>query len=131
MLSLAFEPIHRVLLSRFSGAFTYDDITRSDKATLQTLGREGAARGILDFSAVDRVEVSAPQLRHRARQPPIAAGQKRIFVVTTPALAAIAWSYAALHQEFTGTELQVVETLDEAYDLLRLSDPRFEPMALP
>lgn len=132
MLSALFlEHTHRVLLSCFRGTFTLDDIARCDTAVMLTLGREGPVRGIIDLSDVERVDLPADRLMARARQPPMAAGQTRIFVATNPAALDFARSYSALQREFGGVGPQVVATRAEACRILGLIDPRFEPLELP
>ena len=131
MFALFFEPTHRVLLSCFSGAFTLNDIAECDRAVLLTLGREGPVRGLIDFSDVETVEVSVDQSLRRAQQPAMVAGQTRVFIAAKPAALAFARSYVAAQHEFNGYGPQVVGTRDEAYRILGLVDPRFEPVDLP
>jgi hypothetical protein len=127
---LLFDPAHRVLLSRFSGAFTLDDIAECDRAVLMALGREGPIRGLIDLSDVETVDISSEQILQRARQPAMVAGQTRIFVATKPAALAFARAYSAAQQEFNGGGPQVVGSLADAYRLLGLVDPAFEPVEL-
>lgn len=96
-----------------------------------TLGREGPVRGIIDLSDVVTIDVSGDQLMRRARQPPMAAGQARIFVATMPAALDFARSYSAAQREFGGVGPQVVGTQAEACRILGLTDPKFEPLELP
>src|SRR5262249_44173561 len=129
--TLSLERTHRVLLSCFTGTFTLDVIARCDRAVMMILGREGPVRGILDFSAVDAVDIPADRLKARAQQPPMAAGHERIFVATKPSALAFAQTYAALHGEFSGTAPRIVSTRSDAYALLGLTNPKFEPLELP
>lgn len=128
---LFLERTHRVLLSCFRGTFTLDDIARCDRAVMLTLGREGPVRGIIDLSEVEAVDLPDDQLTRRARQPPMAAGHARIFVASTPATLDFARSYSATQREFGGVGPQVASTRGEAYSLLGLTDPKFEPVDLP
>jgi len=129
--TLFLEQTHRVLLSCFQGSFTLADIARCDRAVMLTIGREGAVRGIIDLTDVVTVAIPHDQLVERARQPPMAAGQARIFVATTPAALDFAQSFLATQQEFGGVGPQVVSTRAEAYRILGLADPQFEPLELP
>jgi hypothetical protein len=128
--ALFLEHSHRVLLSCFRGAFTLDDIARCDRAVMLTLGREGPVRGIIDLSEVETVDLADDRLMERARQPPMAAGQSRIFVATKPATLDFARAYSMTQREFGGVGPHVVGTRAEAYRLLGLIDPRFEPLEL-
>ena len=96
-----------------------------------TLGREGPVRGIIDLSDVVMVDLPQDQLISRARQPPMAAGKARIVVATTPAVLDFARSYSAAQREFGGVGPQVVSTRADAYRILGLVDPKFEPLELP
>jgi hypothetical protein len=129
--ALYLEHAHRVLLFCFHGRFTLDDIARCDRAVMLTLGREGPVRGIVDLSDVETFDLPIDRLMERARQPPMAAGQARIFVATKPAILDFARSYAAMQREFGSDGPQVVGTRAEAYKILGLIDPKFEPLELP
>jgi len=131
LFALFLEHAHRVLLSCFRGTFTQDDIARCDRAVMLTLGREGPVRGIIDLTEVVAVDLPSHQMMARAQQPPMAAGQARIFVATAPAVLAYAHSYAAMQRAFGGVGPQVVSTRGEAYSILGLVDPKFEPLELP
>ena len=131
MFVLYLEPTHRVLLSCFRGAFTLDDIVQCDRAVMLTLGREGPVRGIVDFSEVETVDLPIERVLERARQPPMAAGKPRVFVATKPTTLYFARSYAATQRDFGSDGPQVVGTRAEAYEILGLIDPKFEPLELP
>lgn len=130
VLALFFERTHRVLLSRYSGVLTSDDIDITDRAVLLFMGRQGPVRGILDFSDVDSVEASRDQLAERARQPQMAAGQQRLFVVNKPHLLALAQSYVMVQQERGIMAPRIVPTLAAATALLGMPAPRFEPVEI-
>jgi hypothetical protein len=108
-----------------------DDIARCDRAVMLTLGREGPVRGILDLSEVETVDLPLDRLIARARQPPMAAGQARVFVATKPATLDFARSYSAMQRDFGCDGPQVVSTRPDAYKILGLIDPTFEPLELP
>ena len=131
MFTLFFDHTHRVLLSCFTGTFTLDEIAQCDRAVMLTLGREGPVRGIIDLTEVDAVDIPEDRLRERAQQPPMAAGQERIFVATSPSALAFAHSYAAIQRAFGSVDLRIVGTRSEAYRLLGLHQPTFEPLQLP
>jgi hypothetical protein len=129
--TLFLDHAHRVLLSCFTGRFTLDEIAQCDRAVMLTLGREGPVRGIIDLTDVNAVDIPEDRLRERARQPPMAAGQERIFVATSPSALAFAYSYAAIQREFGSIGLQIVGTRSEACQRLGLHHPTFEPVPLP
>ena len=131
MFALFLEHSHRVLLSCFRGAFTVDDIARCDRAVMLLLGREGPLRGIIDLTEIETVDLRADQLKARARQPPMVAGQARLFVATSPTVLDFARAYSATQREFGADPPQIVGTREEAYRILGLMDPMFEPLELP
>jgi hypothetical protein len=88
--------------------------------------RGGAVRGLLDFTAVDAIDIAQARLAERARQPQIAAGQERVFVVSEPALMSMAERYAATQGAFGNMAPRIVGTLAEAYTLLAMDRPEFE-----
>jgi hypothetical protein len=61
----------------------------------------------------------------------MAAGQARIFVATKPATFDFARSYSAMQRDFGGDGPQIVSTRADAYKILGLIDPKFEPLELP
>ena len=127
MFTLAFDRRHRVLMARVTGTFSSDDIAALDAAIARGLAREGELRGILDFTVVEALAVSASRLAVRGRQPrsweqAIACSRRRS---PTP----ISSAGAAEHQRGSGNAVpQVVTTLAEAYAALGLVDPQFEPV---
>jgi hypothetical protein len=125
------ERTHRVLLSCFTGTFTLDEIARCDRVVMLTLGREGPVRGIIDLTEVDAVDIPEDLLRMRARQPPMAAGQERVFVATNPSTIAFARTYTALQREFGSSGLEIVTSRADAHRLLGMNRPRFEPLQIP
>jgi hypothetical protein len=118
-------------MSCFAGTFTLDEIARCDRMVMLTLGREGPVRGILDLSEVDSVSIPDDRLRMRARQPPMVAGRERVFVATNPSTLAFARTYTAIQREFGSTGLEIVTRRVDAYRLLGLDRPRFEPLQPP
>ena len=130
MFTVFLDRTHRVLLSCFTGTFTLDVIAECDRAVMLTLGREGPVHGIIDLTEVDAVDIPAEALKQRAQQPPMVAGQKRVFVATSPATRAFVEAYTALHRAFGSDGLQIAGTRADACRLLGLKDPTFEPLHL-
>jgi hypothetical protein len=129
--TLAFERKHKVLLARFSGVFSSQDIEELDRGVIAVTAREGPSHGLLDFTQVEAVSVPRSRLVQRSVQPPFSPGYRRVFVVGegTDALE-VARTFAA-EQALAGTgNVQIVTTLEEAYRLLGLGkEPRFDPIS--
>jgi hypothetical protein len=128
--TLAFERKHKVLLARFYGVFSSDDVAELDRAVIEFVARTGPVHGLLDFTGVEAMTVPMSKLVQRARQPPISPGYKRVFVIGSSQTQEFAREFAA-HQASAGpSSPRIVATLEEAYTLLRLGkEPRFEPIA--
>lgn len=68
MLSFLFDERHRVLLSRFSGTLTRDDVERQAGLVRALEEREGVMRLILDFTELGSVEVETSREGRRPRR---------------------------------------------------------------
>jgi hypothetical protein len=127
--TLAFDRKHRVLLARFSGVFSSQDIEELDREVIAVTAREGSSHGLLDFTGVEAVSVPMSRLLQRSRQPPFSPGYQRVFVVGDgPQALEIARTFAAEQALAGAGNVQIVATLEEAYRLLGLGKhPKFDP----
>src|SRR6188474_1675402 len=71
---------HNVLLTRFSGVYVSTDISLRDKAVARFVARNGLARGVMDYTAVEAVDIPIEVVVERSSQPPILPGQARVIV---------------------------------------------------
>jgi hypothetical protein len=128
MFHLAFDAEHKVLLSSFSGTYLPEDITLRDAAVRRFVARNGLVNGIMDFSAVDRINVSMDLLIQRSHQPPILRGRQRVIVA--PDEPALAFNrLVAAHQLYARKEEPpVVRSIREACSILGVFTPRFVPL---
>ena len=128
MFQLLFEPRHRVLLTRIFGTYVQDDIVLRDRAAARFVARHGLMRGLMDFSGVEAVEVPINRLVRRAHEPPVLPGQVRVIVAPDPLTYELNRVVIA-HQLYSRKiEPLLVRNLQEAYDALGLTDPKFEPI---
>lgn len=130
MFTLAFERKRKVLLARFSGVFSSQDIEDLDRGIIAVTAREGPSHGLLDFTEVEAVSLPMSRLLQRSQQPPFSPGHRRVFVVGDgPQALEIARTFAA-EQALAGVgNVQIVATLEEAYRLLGLGkQPKFDPV---
>jgi hypothetical protein len=128
MFTLSFDRRHKVLMARATGVFSSDDITALDAKIVRVVSREGELRGILDFTAVEALAVSASRLAVRGRQPPVLGASDRVFVAPQPDINRFCRSFAE-HQRGSGNVgPKLVTTLGEAYTALGLVNPQFEPV---
>jgi hypothetical protein len=125
---LLFDARHTVLMSRFHGTYVEADICVRDKAVARFVARHGLARGIMDFSAVEAVDVPIDYILKRAQAPPVLPGQARVIVAPREPAYSLNRIFAA-HQLYSRKfEPLLVGTLEEAYRALAITDPAFEPL---
>jgi len=129
MFMLSYERNHNVLLARFAGVYSSEDIADLDTALLEFAARHGPAHIIRDLSAVDGVAVPASKIVQRGQEPPINPGYRRVTVAPRPDLYETARIYG-VEQRLAGNDApKLVSTLDEAFQELNVVDPQFEPVA--
>jgi hypothetical protein len=125
---LLFDARHTVLMSRFHGTYVEADICVRDKAAARFVARHGLARGIMDFSAVEAVDIPMGYILERAHAPPVLPGQARVIVAPREPAYSLNRIFAA-HQLYSRkVEPLLVGTLEEAYRALAITDPAFEPL---
>jgi hypothetical protein len=123
-----YETRHKVLLARFTGVFSSDDVAALDRAVIEYCP-PGAVYGLLDFTGLEATTVPMSKLLKRAQQPPISPGYKRVFVVSEAQGQEGAREFASQQAAADADRPQIVSTLAEAYRLLGLSEqPHFEPV---
>jgi predicted RNA-binding Zn-ribbon protein involved in translation (DUF1610 family) len=121
---------HNVLLTRFSGTYVATDISLRDKAVARFVARNGLARGIMDFSAVEAVDVAIEVVVERSSRPGLLSGQPRVIVAPREPLWAMNRIFAAHRLFRQGEEPLLVRSIAEAYQALSLIDPIFEPVPI-
>ncbi|UYN96127.1 MAG: hypothetical protein KIT25_04045 [Enhydrobacter sp.] len=126
MFTLWFERRQRVLLVRISGVMSSQDFETHDRNVLTFLAREGAVRGLYDFSAVDAVAVPISKVMQRGQAPSIIADR----VIVAPRAAGEEFARTIRDQQRLAGHREpiIVPTLGEAYALLDLDNPLFEPI---
>lgn len=125
MLRLAFDRKNRVLQISVSGIFASEDLDELDNAIVEFVARHGRMRGIYDYSDVEAFAVPDSRLAERAQQP--SAIEQRV-VVASLVVGEKAGTYARYQREAGQSHPVIVGSLDEAYALLDLRNPRFEPV---
>lgn len=130
MFQLLHDKRHNVLLTRLSGTLVVTDVSLRDKAVGRFVARNGLARGIMDYTAVEAVDIPIEIVVERSSKPPLLPGQARVIVAPREPLWAINRIFAA-HQLFRqGEEPLLVRSIEEAYQALFMVDPVFEPVAV-
>ena len=126
MFQLLFDRHHNVLRTRLHGTYVEADITLRDKAVARFVALHGPARGIMDFSDVQAVEVTIDSVVRRSAGPALLEGQVRVIVAPREPLWALNRIFAAHQLYRRGTEPILVRSLAEAYRALAIETPAFE-----
>jgi hypothetical protein len=127
MLALAFDRKSRILRVTISGIFASEDMDELDNAVVEFVARHGEVRaGIFDYSDVEVIAVPDSRLAERAQQPH--AIQQRVVVSSRAMGGERARTYGRFRREAGQREPTIVASLDEAYAILGLRNPRFEPV---
>ena len=129
MFQLLHDLRHNVLLTRFSGTYVATDISLRDKAVGRFVARNGLARGIMDYSAVEAVDIPIEVVVERSSRPPQLPGQARVIVAPRDPLWSMNRIFAAHRLFRQGEEPILVRRIEEAYQALSMVDPVFEPVA--
>jgi hypothetical protein len=96
----------------------------------QILSESKPAKGIIDFSAVTAFHVSAQMIRNLANSAPIfAAGMPRVIVAASDHVFGMSRMFASLTED-QRSDVQVVRTIQEAYEALGIESPQFQALGL-
>jgi hypothetical protein len=129
MFTLLFAAREKVMLTRYSGVFSSDDISALDEFVAGFVAREGHyVRSIFDFTAVKAIAVPRPKLLERGRRARMNPDQDRVVVAPQEEIYEIYCDYAQGQLDIGNGKLMVVRTLPEALRLLGLSNPDFQPL---
>jgi hypothetical protein len=125
--ALLFNRKHKVLLVRFGHALTRQALEAMVRATRDFAAMHGNCAGIVDLSAVEKVDVDIAYMRAFGGTPRVMVGAQRVVVAPKDEVFGVVRLYG-LHQSGSqGEEPMVVRDLQEAYDLLALKVPDFQP----
>src|SRR5689334_21193752 len=105
-------------MARFAGNFGPSELAGLDQAVRAFVEREGPVHGLIDFSDVPAVELSAAAIIERGQKKPYSPGHKRVMVAPQPLLATLMRLFA-IHQSLIGTDKpNVVQTMEAAVQFL-------------
>jgi hypothetical protein len=125
---LGFDARNRILLVTVAGELTRDSYLDAYDAIDRFMATAGPCSTILDFSEVERFDLS-PQFAREIGEmrPAVPVGMKRIVVAPQPVIYGTA-RLVATRREGTGGELTLTQTLAEAFARLGLDSPHFTPV---
>jgi hypothetical protein len=125
-----FDPANRILRCRFSGTVTDEELKdyyQQAAAIVKAIGEPAA--GIADFSAVTKFAVAKETVLGLANSAPILREPKavRIIIAATPTVFGMARMFE-ITGESTRPNSHVVKTEQEAWAILGVWEPKFEPV---
>jgi len=128
LFELLFDARNNVLMTRYFGTYVTEDIVLRDNAASRFVARRGPARGIVDFSDVQAVDMPIDRLVERAQAPGVLGSERRVIVAPNDLTYGLNRVFTA-HRVYVGKiEPLLVRTLAEAFEVLDLDDPKFEPV---
>jgi predicted RNA-binding Zn-ribbon protein involved in translation (DUF1610 family) len=128
LFQLLYDRVHNVLLTRLSGVYTEEDIVVRDRLVARFVARNGLARGLMDYTAVTRVDIPMDVIVRRAQAPPILPGQTRVVVAPNEPAYSLNRVIVA-HQYFSRkVEPLMVASLQHANYALGRSRFEFHPL---
>jgi len=125
--TLSFDPGRRVLLVRLGTELTRPALEDMQAAVGRFVAAHGPCPGIIDLSAVDKIDVSSEFIAALARRGAVLAGHKRVLVAPQDEIFGLSRMFG-LHQAATGDEPTIVRTLQRAYDVLGIDTPDWQPV---
>jgi hypothetical protein len=134
MFTLSFERLRRVLCLKFTGLLTNEDLDAIDPALVCVAGAQSAAspavRCLYDMSEIQAIAVPQSRFIERASKPAI--GDLMRIVVAPPwAGEGFGASYCSARSMWSYAQPIIVATLADAYALLDIVVPCFEPLPTP
>jgi len=124
-----FDSADRILRCQFEGKITDADLKEYYRAVGKYVKLTNACAGVLDMSAVTSLEVSPDTIRELANLPPALSdsSRPRCIIASSPKIFGMARMFE-LQGQHTRPNLHVVRTQKEAWAILGVSNPEFEPI---
>jgi hypothetical protein len=126
-----FDSANKILLLRVEGPLTDEVLAECYDAVRRYSTETDASAGIFDFSSVTEFPVSTAFIRRLAKREPAmphATSRPRILVAPQIHAFGLIRMFQTLG-ESTRPMLQVAHSMDEAFKLLGVPSPHFEPLA--
>jgi len=125
-----FDPKTRILRGTFEGHVTDDDLKTGYRVAERYAAKTAAQRGLMDLSAATSFDVSPDTIRELAKSPPVFPDPSLTRVILAPSSQIFGMARMfELQGEGTRPSLHVVRTLAEAWAILGVQKPQFEPLA--
>jgi hypothetical protein len=126
------DPTHQVLRVTVTAAVLTHDLGEDCyRSAARIASRGGPYAAIWDLSGVTSTTASTDQVRERASSAPaVPAGRTRVVVAKEPVIYGLS-RMIELMRDSMGGQLQVVHTLEEAYDLVGARPEHFTQRLFP
>jgi hypothetical protein len=124
-----FDSTNRILRFRLEGTVTDESLSECYRIIAKYAALTAPSTGILDLSAVTSVQVSPETIRRLAALPPAIPDPKspRVIIAPSPHVFGIARMFE-IQGQVTRPSLHVVRTDGEAFAILGILEPHFEPV---
>lgn len=117
--SVKIDRTHRLVVTRFSGNLTDEDVRRQVQLIAASAPYEGKYSAITDFTHVERFEATTELLRELASQPSPLGSAERVIVAPGEVQYGVSRMFQML-SERTRPHITVVRTMSEALKILNL-----------
>jgi hypothetical protein len=128
-LEAEFDSENRILRFRLEGTVTDESLNECYREIGKYAALTAPSTGILDLSKVTSFEVSPETIRRLADLPPAIPDPRppRVIIAPSPHVFGIARMFE-IHGQDTRPSLHVVRTESEAFAILGILEPHFEPV---
>ena len=125
------DPTHQVLRVTVTAAVATHEFAEDCYRCVKRIASCGGPyAGIWDLSGVTNTTESTDQIRNRERDPAIPAGRTRVVVAKEPVIYGLS-RMVELTRDSMGGQLQVVHTLEEAYEIVGVRPEDFTERLFP
>jgi hypothetical protein len=124
-----FDPTNKILLGRFAGRLTDHSLAEYYSAVRRHAKATDARAGIFDLSLVTEIAISTKHARNLAQQEPaMPEASRRPSIIVAPTLPGQGLARVfQISGASTRPLLHVAKSMDEAFAMLGLKSPHFEP----
>lgn len=127
--SLEFDPVNKFLKARFHGILTDQVLQTYYARSGEYVARNSARAAITDLSEITSIQISPATVRSMAAQAPAVTQPGFVRIIVAPS--SFAFGLSRMFQilgDDTRPNFHVVRSLGEAWLLLGVVEPHFEPI---
>jgi hypothetical protein len=122
-----FDAANNILRVTIDGHITDAILFDGYAAMARCVAFHPACHSIADFSPAISADFSSEAIKQLAAAPPLPTAALRILVAPADSVYGMARMFQILSEE-TRPNLHIVRTMDEAYSLLQVKSPEFNPL---